>query len=273
MITNFTSYLLAIRGYSPRTAEGYAKDCKAFASWIKHHREGARWSNITREDLDSYIQARAEEGIKPATTNREIAAISALYRYFQREGLLTTNPAQYESRRKQPQRQPNTIDICELRQAYESAFGVDKYLLGLLISTAVRISELLAIRWEDIDWSSGAIRINGKGAKERTVYMSAETLQLFEPFADRKERKGLLFKLDERDARYRIYQALRPFCHGKQLSPHAIRHTIATYWASQGANVTTIAQALGHNRIATTQQYIDLAQSNTRELMRGKSLI
>lgn len=273
MITRFTTYLTNIRGYSPRTVDGYRKDCQAFASWTRAHREGARWSNLTREDIDAYITARAADGIKPATTNREIAAISALYRYFMREGLLTTNPAQFESRRKQPQRQPNTIDICELRQAYESAFGVDKYLLGLLISTAVRISELLAIRWEDIDWSSGAIRINGKGSKERTVYMSAETLQLFEPFADRKERKGLLFKLDERDARYRIYQALRPFCHGKQLSPHAIRHTIATYWASQGANVTTIAQALGHNRIATTQQYIDLAQSNTRELMRGKSLI
>lgn len=273
MITRFTSYLLSIRGYSPRTAEGYAKDCKAFASWTRAHREGARWSNISRADIDAYIEARAADGISAATTNREIAAISALYRYFIREGLLTTNPAKYESRRKQSERQPNTIDIAELRQAYEHAFGLDKYMLGVLMTTAVRVSELLAIRWEDVDWKSGAILIHGKGNKERTVYMSGETLQLFEAFADRWQRKGRIFTMDERDARYRVFQALKPYCHGKQLSPHAIRHTIATYWAKNGANVTTIAQALGHNKIATTQQYIDLAQSDTRNLMRSQSII
>lgn len=273
MITRFTNYLLSIRGYSPRTANGYAKDCKAFARWIKANRVGARWSTLTREDLDAYISARTEDGISPATTNREIAAISALYRYFIREGLLTTNPAKYESRRKQAERQPNTIDICELRQAFEHAFGLDKFMLGILITTAIRISELLAIRWEDCDWQSGAIRIQGKGRKERTVYMSGEMLALFAEIPDRQQRKGFMFPQNERDARYRVFQALKPYCHGKQLSPHAIRHTIATYWATQGANVTTIAAALGHNRIATTQQYIDLAQSNTRALMRDNSLI
>lgn len=273
MITAFTSYLLSIRGYSPRTADGYRKDCQAFAAWAKANIEGARWSNLTRNDLDKYIQARVEQGCKPATTNREIAAISALYRYFQREGLLKDNPAKYESRRKQPQRQPNTIDICELRQAYEQAYGLEKYALGILISTGIRISELLALRWEDIDCKTGEIKIMGKGMKERAVYLSVEVLQLFQELPKLHEMQGRIFRLSERDARYRIFQALRPYCHGKQLSPHAIRHTIATYWAKQGANVTTIAKALGHNRIATTQQYIDMAQSDTNTLMQHNSLI
>lgn len=273
MIKQFTTYLTSIRGYSPRTAEGYAKDCQAFAAWAKAHIEGARWSTITREDLDEYITQRAEQGIKPSTTNREIAAISALYRYFQREGLLKENPAKYESRRKQPERQPNTIDICELRQAFEQAFGIDKYMLGLLITTGIRISELLALKWGDFDYNMGAIRIMGKGAKERTVYPSVEVLSLFKELSERFNPTSCVFNLSERDARYRIYQALRPFCHGKQLSPHAIRHTIATYWAKNGANVTTIAKALGHNRIETTQQYIDLAQSDTCNLMRSQSII
>ena len=273
MINNFTSYLLAIRGYSPRTAEGYAKDCKAFAQWANANIKDARWSTITREDLDKYIQARVKQGCKPATTNREIAAISALYRYFQREGLLRDNPAKYESRRKQPQRQPNTIDIAELRQAYEQAYGLEKYALGILISTGIRISELLSLRWEDIDWKTGEVKIMGKGMKERVVFLSSEVLSLFQELPKLHELKGLIFRINEREARFRIFQALKPFCHGKQLSPHAIRHTIATYWAKQGANVTTIAKALGHNRITTTQQYIDMAQSDTCALMRNNSFI
>lgn len=273
MITQFISYLLSIRGYSPRTADGYRKDCQAFAQWAKANIKDARWSTITREDLDKYIQTRVEHGIKPATTNREIAAISALYRYFQREGLLRENPAKYESRRKQPQRQPNTIDICELRQAYEQAYGLQKYALGILISTGIRISELLALRWEDIDWKTGEVKIMGKGMKERAVYLSDEVLSLFQELPKLHEMQGLIFRINEREARYRIFQALKPYCHGKQLSPHAIRHTIATYWAKHGANVTTIAKALGHNRIATTQQYIDMAQSDTNTLMRKNSLI
>lgn len=273
MITQFTSYLRSIRGYSPRTADGYRKDCQAFASWAKANLNDARWSTITRADIDKYIQTRVKQGIKPSTTNRELAAISALYRYFQREGLLKDNPVKYESRRKQPQRQPNTIDIVELRQAYEHSYGFEKYALGILISTGIRISELLSLRWEDIDYKSGEVSIYGKGMKERPVFLSAEVLRLFQELPNLHEQQGLIFRITERDARYRIFQALKPYCHGKQLSPHAIRHTIATYWAKQGANVTTIAKALGHNRIATTQLYIDMAQSDTKALMHNNSLI
>ena len=273
MLTRFENYIRHIKGYSDRTCSEYLKDLKGFAKWAKTYKEDARWSTLTRSDIDEYISCRAKEGIKPSTTNRELASISALYRYFQREGLLKDNPAKYESRRKQPERQPNTIDICELRQAFEQAFGIDKYMLGLLITTGIRISELLALKWEDFDYNLGAIRIMGKGATERTVYPSAEVLSLFHELSERFNPTSCVFNLNERDARYRIYQALRPYCHGKQLSPHAIRHTIATYWAKNGANVTTIANALGHNRIETTQQYIDLAQSDTRNLMRSQSII
>ena len=70
MLTRFENYLRNIKGYSERTCSEYLKDLKGFAKWVKAYKEDARWSTLTRSDIDEYITMRAKEGIKPATTNR-----------------------------------------------------------------------------------------------------------------------------------------------------------------------------------------------------------
>lgn len=273
MISKFTSYLLSIRGYSPRTAEGYAKDCKAFAAWAKANIEDARWSTLTRKDIDRYIMYRVENGIQPATTNRELSSISALYRYFIREGLLTQNPCRFQSRRKQAQRLPNTIPAEDLKAAYENTFGLVKVWIGLLATTGIRISELLALRWECIDFKACSLEIMGKGSKERIVYTAPEYLKELRAAYERKPLEGRIFNYDQRDARYMLYQALKPYSRAKQLSPHAIRHSYATNLAGNGVNVVTIATILGHSHIETTQKYIDLAQMDRKAAASRQTLL
>ena len=264
MLTRFENYLRNIKGYSERTTSEYLKDLKGFARWAKAYKEGARWSTLTRSDIDEYITMRAKEGIKPATTNRELSAISALYRYFIREGLMTSNPARFQSRRKQGEHLPNTIPAEDLQQAYAHSVGVVHVWIGLLSTTGIRISELLALRWEDIDFKACALEIHGKGNKDRIVYTTAEYLDLMRQAYERNPTEGRIFRYNERDARHMIWEALKPYSRAKQLSPHAIRHTFATTLARQGVNVATIATILGHNRISTTQKYIDMAQMDCR---------
>ena len=264
MLTRFENYLRNIKGYSERTTSEYLKDLKAFALWAKANVKDARWSTLTRSDIDEYITMRAKEGIKPATTNRELAAISALYRFFIREGLLKTNPARFQSRRKVGFHLPNTIPSEDLQAAYEHSTGLVHVWIGLLATTGIRISELLALRWEDIDFNANSLEIMGKGRKERIVYTSPEYLDLLRQAYERKPSEGRIFRYDQRDARYMLWQALKPYSRAKQLSPHAIRHTYATNLATNGVNVTTIASILGHNRISTTQKYIDMSQADTR---------
>ena len=264
MLTRFENYLRNIKGYSERTTSEYLKDLKAFARWAKTHREGAKWSTLTRSDIDEYISMRASEGIKPATTNRELASISALYRYFIREGLMKTNTCRLKSRRQQAAQLANTIPSEDLKAAYEHSTGLVHVWIGLLATTGIRISELLALRWEDIDFKASSLEIMGKGSKERIVYTSPEYLELLKQAYERKPSEGRIFGYDQRDARYMLWQALKPYSRAKQLSPHAIRHTFATNLATNGVNVTTIASILGHNRIATTQKYIDMSQANTQ---------
>ena len=264
MLTRFENYLRNIKGYSERTCSEYLKDLKAFSLWAKANVKDARWSTLTRSDIDEYITMRAKEGIKPSTTNRELAAISALYRFFIREGLLKTNPARFQSRRKVGFHLPNTIPSEDLQAAYNNSVGVVHVWIGLLSTTGIRISELLGLNWEDIDFKTCALEIKGKGNKERLVYTTPEYLDLMRQAYERYPAEGRIFRYSERDARYMLWEALKPYSRAKQLSPHAIRHTFATSLAKQGVNVATIATILGHNRIATTQKYIDLAQMDCK---------
>ena len=264
MLTRFENYLRNIKGYSERTCSEYLKDLKAFAHWAKANKQDARWSTLTRSDIDEYITMRAKEGIKPTTTNRELAAISALYRFFIREGLLKTNPARFQSRRKVGFHLPNTIPSEDLQAAYKNSFGVVHVWIGLLSTTGIRISELLGLNWEDIDFKTCALEIKGKGNKERLVYTTPEYLDLMRQAYERNPTEGRIFRYSERDARYMLWEALKPYSRAKQLSPHAIRHSFATSLAKQGVNVATIATILGHKSIETTQKYIDMAQMDCR---------
>ena len=264
MLTRFENYLRNIKGYSERTCSEYLKDLKAFALWAKANVKDARWSTLTRSDIDEYITMRAKDGIKPSTTNRELAAISALYRFFIREGLLKTNPARFQSRRKVGFHLPNTIPSEDLQAAYKNSFGVVHVWIGLLSTTGIRISELLGLNWEDIDFKSCALEIKGKGNKERLVFTTPEYLELMRQAYERCPSDGRIFRYSEREARFMLWEALKPYSRAKQLSPHAIRHSFATSLAKKGVNVATIATILGHKSIETTQKYIDMAQMDCR---------
>lgn len=273
MIAQYIKYLRDLRGYSENTASSYAKDLQHFTIWAKDNVSDARWSAITRQDIDAYIVDLVAQGMKPATTNRRLSAISGLYRYMKRQGYNIDNPCKYESRRKVGMAIPNTIPVEDLLKAYNEAYGVVKVMLGLLMTTGIRIQELLDIKWEDINFATQAITINGKGNKQRIVYTTEAQLEVLHQVSDIKPMTGRIFTMNQRDARRMIYDALKPYSQAKQLSPHAIRHTFATNIANQGANVTTLASMLGHDRIETTQRYIDMSQANTKAMYQIHSIL
>lgn len=273
MIKEFQNYLLSIKGYSQNTITEYTKDINHFASWAQKHLENPRWSAITREHIDMYITSEVARGMKPRTTNRKIASISALYNYFKRQGLEVENPCRYESRRRTGNSTPNTIPTQDLKTAYDHATGATKFMLGLLITTGIRIQELLDMKWENINYEDNSIKIEGKGGNSRKVYTTSEVLEPAKRANDMNHPRGSMFGIDQRTARNMIFEALKPYSNAAQLSPHAIRHTFATNLASNGANVTTLATMMGHKQIKTTQKYIDLTQTNVAETFKTNNIL
>lgn len=267
MIDKYIDYLRNIKGYSENTCNSYRKDLLHFTNWMKQQHTGARWSTITMQDIDRYIMELVEAGLKPATTNRRLSAISGIYTYFRHIGKEIQNPCKWEGRRKIANTIPNTIPVEQLKQAYNEAAGVAKVAIGLFMTTGIRVQELLDMTWEDIDFETQAIRIHGKGRKERMVYTTADKLEILRQLYTMYPQTGRIFTMEQRQLRTLVFEALRPFCKAPQLSPHAIRHTFATHAANMGANVTTLAQAMGHKRITTTQKYIDMSSAPVRSLM------
>lgn len=265
MIQNYINYLITLKGYSQNTAEAYGRDLHDFARWARKNTADARWSTITRADIDRYIAALVAEGLKPATTNRRLSAIAGIYRWFKREGHTVNDPCQYESRRKIGERIPNTIPTQELKTAYEHAMGAAKIILGLLATTGIRIQELLNLKWQDIDFEQSAIRVIGKGNKERIVYSTPEALSSLKTMRPYVEPQATIFPITQREARRLTWEALKPYSNAKQLSPHAIRHTFATNMAANGINTATLGHMLGHKHLETTQQYIDLGQMQAQQ--------
>lgn len=267
MIETWLIYLRDIKGYSDNTVKAYEKDVKTFVAFVKSEATGKRWSTITRDDIDKYIVWRKNSGCKPATTNRELSSIASLYNFFIRQGWLNENPCKYESRRKIVESIPNTIPVEDIRNAYNHAVGVTKLMIGLLATTGIRLQEMLNLTWSDINFVTNEIKIHGKGQKERLVYSTTEILAPLKNITEYRKTQGYIFHIEQREARFMIYEALKPWSTAPQLSPHAIRHTLATMLASQGANVTALAKILGHKRIDTTQKYIDMTQQGIRQTM------
>lgn len=264
MIQQYIEHLLHVRGYSPCTARAYERNLRAFAGWMQEHTDGARWSAITKADVERYAASLHLDGHKPASINQALAAISGLYGYFKAQGLEVENPCRYASRMKRAKTMPNTIPTADIEKAISQRDDETGLAIRVLYRTGIRISELLAIRANDVDLEQRQITINGKGSKQRLVYMDDATAHALARHMI--GRQGLLFVTDERRLRHDIFLRLRCVSQARQLSPHAIRHTFATMLARAGAPTTAIATLLGHERLDTTQKYINAAGIGTRQM-------
>lgn len=264
MIQEFTNYLVSIRRYSENTARAYEKDLIDFVHYMLASKTDARWSTIKRDDIDGYIMYQTGRGLKPTTINRRISAIRHLYNYMKRQGLLQENPARFISQQKTEKTIPNTIPSEDLLKALEHAAGITRIMLILLVTTGIRIQEMLDIEQSDIEASRSRILIHGKGQKERYVSLSAAHMK--EVLAYSRTAPYRIFSpMGQREARSIIYNHLSRYTDARQCSPHAIRHSFATNMAQKGANCTTIAKILGHESIKTTQKYIDLSSTDTAQ--------
>lgn len=273
MIREYITYVQNVKGYSPLTVRAYYSDLRHFAAWARENMQDARWSKINREVVELYTMDAARNEQSPATTNRRLASLSGFYKYMKRKGYEVEDPTQYESRRKQAQTLPATIDVENLRAAYKKADGVVKFMLGILITTGMRISEMLALEWEDFNRANLTIKVRGKGSKERIVRTTEEIMKFYDLGNSVKKQSGRMFHYDDRAARYMIHEALKQTCHDKKLSPHIIRHTFATNLAAQGVNATTIQSILGHSHLETTQKYINLAATQAETAAQTHSII
>lgn len=260
MITTFISYLRTNRGLAENTCRSYEKALRSFVNYISVTDPSKRWSTITKADIDDYVKQLVELGMKPATIKQQIAALRTFYKTVMALGYINDNPARYVSTPKLEEALPKTIEPEAIAAAL-NASTTDrqaKAVIAIIFETGMRLQEVLDMKREDIDSAHQAITVFGKGGKQRVVY-----------YGDLTKKYGGKWRparYSQRDVRRLVYDALKPYSHAQQLSPHALRHTYASCLLNNGMDIHTIQQLLGHTHIETTEIYAKLTNEHTRNL-------
>lgn len=257
MIQTFEIYLRTNRGLSGHTVKAYGDALHDFARFTKLHGE-YRWSTVNKQLIDKYVETLTLAGMKPATIKQRISALRTFYKTIMAMGYLDTNPARFVSTPQLGHPLPKTIEREAILKALEST-GTNpkaKAVIAIIYETGIRLSELLAMRREDISKSDHAIKVHGKGNKERTVYYGELTR--------RWAQKWDFASCDQREIRRLVFEALKPVSNAPQLSPHALRHTYASELINNGMSIEAISKLLGHTHLETTEIYARMSNATAK---------
>jgi integrase/recombinase XerC len=267
-VEQFLRSLAVERGASPHTLRSYRADLTDCAAFLAAGRLGPLVGADART-LRAYLAALHERGLARTSIARRLAALRSFFRFLMRRGRASANPARDVSTPKLPRKLPAYLPIDEsealLRVAPPpTAGGVrDRAILELFYATGIRVAELAGLDVEDLDLREGAVRVLGKGRKERIVPVGRKAVEALRAYLAREgERESGPVFLNGRGGRltvrsvHRIVRArARAAGLHRRVSPHTLRHTFATHLLDAGADLRLIQELLGHARLGTTQKY------------------
>ena len=262
------------RGLSPNTCKAYAGDVGAFLAFLAKAGKGPL--DAARQDVSDYLWVQKEAGLKPASLFRKIEAVKSFYAFQAAERRIAENPADGLGRLRLPRRLPRHLDEDEMFGLLRAALGSDwksarlAAMLELLYATGARVSELLALKPEDVNMQDGWIRVLGKGSRERMVPVHARALDALKRYLSFREKKFpagapprlFLGQGGKPLSRVQFWRELKDLGRREGLSaklhPHLVRHTFATHLLRGGADLRVVQELLGHASLSTTQIYTHL---------------
>ncbi|MBI3592468.1 MAG: site-specific tyrosine recombinase XerD [Nitrospirae bacterium] len=280
VLKTFTSYLSIERGLSRNTVEAYDMDLKAFAGFLFESDKDIK--SFKRNDIVDYIGALKNNGYSASSISRFISSVKGLCRYLIIEKVITDDPSETLRAPRQWERLPKALSIDDIKRLLKvklesSVFIRDAAMLELLYSSGLRVSEIISIKINDMNFEGGFLRVMGKGSKERVVPMNhraAERIKRYmyelRPGLLKNKQSPYLF-LTNRGmpmTRQRFWQALKNLgsIANVKLSPHTLRHTFATHLLDGGADLRSVQKMLGHSDIATTQIYTKVSSDRIRKV-------
>lgn len=321
--TSFSHYLTDERHFSPYTARCYGADLRQFIEYLcedsglsidqaaEEHAFKSRTSKteiagkidrptittmICNGDADlirGYLGFLGEQSYSPATMARKIATLRSFYKWGQRLGYTTTNPMTLIRTPRQTKRLPKAITIEQIERLLAApnendVLGRrDRGMLETLYSTGIRVSELVGLNHDDLDFENEAMHVRGKGRKERIVPLGSHALNAIRRYIELMNndtkfapiwaaRTGMatpmpLFlnkhgkRLSSRSVRRKLDKYLREVGLDPTISPHTLRHSFATHLLDNGADLRSVQELLGHQSLSTTQVYTHLSTSRVQD--------
>ena len=284
-IVAFLNSLIIEKGLSKNTIQSYESDIFQLYQWnISKNKK--RITEFKKIDTSQFISYLFSQNLKSTSVNRKISSLKTFFNFLLKKKLINANPFADQIMPKKPISLPKSIsedDVIKLLNAPkpDSLIGLrDKAMLELLYASGVRISELVNIKFSDLDLERNIIKVFGKGSKERLVPFGEDASQCISAYIDeRKKNKDIasikyifLNNRGTKISRQAFWYRLKEYCLEiglkQDISPHTLRHAFATHLLNRGADLRSVQVLLGHSDLSTTQIYTHIAKQRLSELVK-----
>ena len=272
----FLRYLDLQRGASRHTLRGYATDLDEFRAFLS--REGlGDLADADARAIRAWLAWLHDRKLAKSSIARKLATVRSCFRYLARIGVVEFNPARQVRSPRLPKRLPSFLPKDESKELLDaeverSEAGLrDHALIELLYATGLRVAECCGLDLDDVDRRGGAVRVMGKGGKERLAFLGGLALRSLKGYIDagrgRSACPAVFIGGGNKRMTARMVQRLVKKYAGvsgidKTPTPHALRHTFATHLLDAGVDLRSIQEMLGHCKLSTTQRYTKVSTSS-----------
>lgn len=271
-IADFLQHLKLERGLSDNTVMAYRRDLTAFALASS----AKEVSGVTAAIVTKYFGTLSQSGSRPATIARKLSSLKQFFAYFIDLNLVSENPVQAYSAPKIARYHPDYLSPREIEKiiAATDSFGPlakrNRAVIEVLYGCGLRLSELINLKVDDIEFGAGFVRVTGKGNKQRLVPIGSFAREAVEAYLDSLEGKekrssaatvfaGRGGKKFSRSGMWKVVKmVVKRVGLTKKITPHTFRHSFATHLLEGGADLRVVQEMLGHADISTTEIYTKL---------------
>ncbi|HAJ28377.1 MAG TPA: site-specific tyrosine recombinase XerD [Syntrophus sp. (in: bacteria)] len=282
LLDNYFNYMTVEKGASPHTLEAYSRDLIRFADFMAG-REKEKAETVTPEDVMAFISDLRGGGLAANSVNRSLTAIRGFYKFLLKHGYKVVSPVDRLVQGKTWMRLPDVLSPQDMNRLLEQP-GLsnpsavrDAAILELMYAAGLRVSELVNLTMNSINWQAGYVVVMGKGRKERVVPVGRSAYELLKLYVD-EARNGLvkgkstnslfLNRSGRLFTRQGLWKLVKKYSRlaglEDKVHPHTFRHTFATHLLEGGADLRAVQVMLGHADISTTQIYTHVTRERLK---------
>ena len=280
LIDSFIEYLKEVKRSSENTVASYRRDLNKLDQYFTSN--GISLKDVNSTTINTYILRLEKEGMSSATVSRNVASIRSFFTFLLNRGLISSNPTENIKPPKVEKKAPETLSIEEVTLLLEQPVGEsnkeirDKAMLELLYATGMRVTELISIKYQDIDMSMNFVQCIDNGKARIIPFENAAKNALTKYIINVRPvmcgDSEYLFTncKGEQMTRQGFWKIIKLYATragiNKDITPHMIRHSFAMHMVNNGADLRALQEMLGHSDISTTQVYLKNKRSKLKEV-------
>lgn len=272
IFSKYKTWLRLEKSLSANSIDAYLTDLDKLIRFMES--EGKSYSDITYQDLQQFVAQLRDIGIHPRSQARIISGIKSFYRFLLLDDYITVDPTELLESPKIGLKLPEVLTVNEINNILDSIDlslpegQRNRAMLEVLYSCGLRVTELITLRFSDVYFDEGFIKVEGKGSKQRLVPISDTAIREIKNYL--QDRNLMVVKKGFEDtlflsrrgtglSRIMVFHIIKQQTAmagvQKNVSPHTFRHSFATHLLEGGANLRAIQDMLGHEKITTTEIY------------------